>query len=226
MLYTLAKPHSQNALEPRQIPLSLHNTLHPSQISLPECLKIKFGCWKMHLWDFDLEATYIKIIKNLLLIIFTINFSRKPELRNLAIRKDLDHQDTFCGLSEATIAIDKENKEKALGLKDGRKCKFCHAYLLPTEHDGFCCNNGHIKLPLSDPPALLKEKLKNDKDFKEEIRSYNNSLAMASLGFDELVRMPKWNPTLKFGGKMYHQIGPLQTSDGRPRSFAQMYIKI
>ena len=65
---------------------------------------------------------------------------------------------------------------------------------------------------------------KNDKDFKEEIRSYNNSLAMASLGFDELVRMPKWNPTLKFGGKMYHQIGPLQTSDGKPRSFAQMYI--
>ena len=47
---------------------------------------------------------------------------------------------------------------------------------------------------------------------------------MASLGFDELVRTPKWNPTLKFGGKMYHQIGPLKTSDGKPRSFAQMYV--
>ena len=149
---------------------------------------------------------------------------RKPELKGLAIKKDLDLQDKSCGLSEADVAPNKHNQKEAFGLKDGRKCQFCHAYLLPSEHDGFCCNNGHIKLTLSDPPALLKEKLKNDPNFKDEIRSYNNSLAMASLGFDELVRTQKWNPTLKFGGKMYHSIGPLRTSDGKPRSFAQMYV--
>ena len=109
-------------------------------------------------------------------------------------------------------------------MKDGRKCTFCHAYLLPSEHDGFCCNNGHVKLPLPDPPALLKEKLKYDQNFNSEIRSYNNSLAMASLGFNELVRTSKWNPTLKFGGKMYHQIGPLRTSNGKAKSLAQMYV--
>ena len=47
---------------------------------------------------------------------------------------------------------------------------------------------------------------------------------MASLGFDEMVRMPGFNPTLKFGGKMYHKIGPLQASDGKAKNFAQMYI--
>ena len=145
-------------------------------------------------------------------------------MRSLAIKKDLDNQDVYCGLSKESVAITKDDDEKALGLKDGRKCQFCHAYLLPSEHDGFCCNDGHVKLKLSDPPKLLKEKLQYDQDFKAEIRSYNNSLAMASLGFDELVRQPKWNPTLKFGGKMYHQIGPLRRSDGKPRSFAQMYI--
>ena len=47
---------------------------------------------------------------------------------------------------------------------------------------------------------------------------------MASLGFDEMVRLPGYNPTLKFRGKMYHQIGPLRANDGKNKSFAQMYI--
>ena len=114
-------------------------------------------------------------------------------------------------------------------IKDrSKKCKRCHAYLFPSELDSFCCSDGKVKFPLRDPPAVLKEMLTNKdnkyRDFKDEIRSYNNSLAMASLGFDEMVRNPGWNPTLKFRGKMYHSIGPLQPSDGRPRSFAQMYI--
>ena len=109
-------------------------------------------------------------------------------------------------------------------MTDGRKCPHCHAYLFPSETDGFCCHEGKVNIPLRDPPQVLKEKLEKDKAFKSEIRSYNNSLAMASLGFDEKVRMPGFNPTIKFGGKMYHQIGPLRPSDGKLKSFAQMYI--
>ena len=97
-----------------------------------------------------------------------------------------------------------------------RKCRHCHAYLLPCETDNFCCSGGQVKLPLNNPPNVLKEKLVNKdnahNDFKSEIRSYNNSLAMASLGFDEMVRMPGYNPTLKFRGKMYHKIGPLRAN--------------
>ena len=42
------------------------------------------------------------------------NLFRKPELKGLAINKDLDSQDRFCGLSKSAVAISKEDKEKAL----------------------------------------------------------------------------------------------------------------
>ena len=155
---------------------------------------------------------------------FNISY-RNPLLERLAIKFDLDNF-RLSSLPEKMNRCYRYlfNTELKCNKDKSRKCKFCHAFLLPSEVDGFCCNKGTVKLPLNDPPSVLKDKLENDKNFKTEIRSYNNALAMASLGFDEMVRMPGFNPTLKFGGKMYHQIGPLQSSDGKAKNFAQMYI--
>ena len=162
-------------------------------------------------------------------ISYFFSLFRNPALKKLAIQTDIDNL-ILDSLPETMKRCYRYLYNVHIPCKNCRskKCKHCHAYLLPSETDNFCCSGGQVKLPVSDPPNVLKEKLLNKDNahhaFKSDIRSYNNSLAMASLGFDEMVRMPGYNPTLKFRGKMYHKIGPLRANDGKNKSFAQMYI--
>ena len=98
-------------------------------------------------------------------------------------------------------------------------CLYCGALKWPHETPSFCCNNGKVKLPrIRDPPKEIKE-LMNNKNFVENIRGYNNALALASLGSNQ----PESGPCFKIQGKLHHLIGSLPPDIGPPK-FAQIYF--
>ena len=43
-----------------------------------------------------------------------------------------------------------------------KKCEHCSAYLFKHEPNGFCCSGGKVKIPLPNPPDVLKDLLKNN----------------------------------------------------------------
>src|SRR5271163_3330808 len=85
---------------------------------------------------------------------------------------------------------------------------------------GMCCLKGKIKIPkLDDPPHELLTLLsgqddiskKFSKKFRDHIRSYNNALAMTSLGCnqDRTVLQGQGPYVFKVQGRLYHQSGSL-----------------
>jgi hypothetical protein len=119
-------------------------------------------------------------------------------------------------------------------------CPFCHAYRWlrekvsnsPASRPEFtsCCQRGHVKLPfLSPPPPFLKHLFesrdRNAKEFRNNIRQYNMSLAFTSLGVAEdrtVNRRGGW--VFRISGELCHLIGPLLPQQDVAPSFAQLYI--
>ena len=97
---------------------------------------------------------------------------------------------------------------------------------------GTCCFSGKVHLPrLHDPPPELLDLLRGQdhisKDFRNNIRNYNNALAMTSLGCqqDQSVNSTGQGPYLfKVQGSIYHNTGPLIPAQGRAPNYAQLYI--
>ena len=97
---------------------------------------------------------------------------------------------------------------------------------------GTCCFSGKVHLPrLHDPPPELLELLRGQdpisKDFRNNIRNYNNALAMTSLGCqqDHSINRTGQGPyVFKVQGSMYHYTGPLIPGQGRAPNYAQLYI--
>ena len=105
------------------------------------------------------------------------------------------------------------------------QCSHCLAYKFPSDPPGQCCNNGKVQLPcVRDPPSVLKKLLSENRTFKNSIRSYNNAMSLASIGFDHEVVMPGFSPNVKIQGKIYHSIGSLFPDTGEPKKFAQIYV--
>ena len=96
---------------------------------------------------------------------------------------------------------------------------------------GMCCFSGKIKLPkLENPPPELIEFLTgiNDasKKFRENIRQYNNALAMTSIGIkqDYAINQQGGGPWLfKIQGKLSHYSGSLFPEADNP-TYVQWYI--
>ena len=105
-------------------------------------------------------------------------------------------------------------------------CKFCGALKWPKEPPGLCCNNGKIKLPLSQPPPLPLCDLLDmpTSPFLSNIRRYNSAFQMTSFGCSKEVREPGFMPTFKVQGQVYHQIGSLLPSNNEPHRFLQIYF--
>ena len=109
-------------------------------------------------------------------------------------------------------------------------CEHCGARKPPNEKSGSCCNNGTVKIELPPPNPLLKAlhtgKHPKSKHFKKNIRQYNNSLAMASMGGlgDKLIPKEKgFQPTVKFQGRIYHALGDLIKGEEEQARYAQLF---
>ena len=108
-----------------------------------------------------------------------------------------------------------------------------------------CCNSGKIAWPvMSDPPEPLRSllhgtnqsngtlslSLESDsieaKEFRENIRNYNNALAFSSLGVksDSSIYSANGIYTFRIHGEICHRISTLLPLDGDPTKFTQLYI--
>ena len=156
----------------------------------------------------------------------TANQNIKDSVDN---QKPKQRQDRM-GISKPQYEIhDKDIEEeifeyKVPSLLDQKPCEHCEAVKYPNniEPANFCCSQGRINIEIPEVPETLKELLENDQNFKNHIRKYNNSLALATWGCDALDH--KTWPNFKFQGKCYHAIGALKPDQGQPRKFAQWYI--
>lgn len=112
-----------------------------------------------------------------------------------------------------------------------RECPHCHALLFMDEIASGtypCCNNGKIQLPPLDeiPPVLadlLSDSTSKGKQFRENIRVYNNNLAFASIGTNYVKFSSHGPSSIVIQGTMYHLIGSLLPSSNPPR-YAQLYF--
>ena len=114
------------------------------------------------------------------------------------------------------------------------RCQYCYAKLLPNETSHICCASGKIKCEgkpwqmkkLKDPPQLIKDLLcyKIDPYFKQNIRKYNNALAMASIGISKEIVQKGWSPNIKIHGRIYHSQGSLLPKQGEKPKFAQIIV--
>ena len=121
------------------------------------------------------------------------------------------------------------------------QCPNCHALHWMAERltassqrnprFGMCCLSGKIVLPPLHPvpPELLNFLTAQDnigKSFRDHIRTYNNALAMTSIGrkIDESVNDGVGPYIFKLHGELSHRSGSLLPSEGEPPIYAQLYI--
>ena len=103
---------------------------------------------------------------------------------------------------------------------------------------GMCCLSGKIVLPPLHPvpPELLQLLTAQDnigKSFRDHIRTYNNALAMTSIGRkvdesvnngEEAVNDGVGPYVFKLHGQLSHRIGSLLPAEGESPVYAQLYI--
>ena len=94
-----------------------------------------------------------------------------------------------------------------------------------------CCFSGKLDLPkLHEPPPELLQLLTGTddvaKNFRKEIRRYNNALAMTSLGCktDNSVNQGAGPYVFKIHGRLTHKSGSLLPPPNGHPTYAQLYI--
>ncbi|UYV64563.1 hypothetical protein LAZ67_3001189, partial [Cordylochernes scorpioides] len=112
-------------------------------------------------------------------------------------------------------------------------CEFCNSLNFmgerpPDRKFSACCHKGKIDLPEQDYPEYLETLMNgvdhNSKNFMENIRSYNSSLAFASIGAN-IATPPGYGPyCFRIHGQIYHRTGTLHPVGEKPPKFAQLYI--
>ena len=149
---------------------------------------------------------------------------RKHELLKLGMLQKIK-LGALCDVQQFREDIIEQRQHKLPSLFDsGRICKFCDSYAWREERPGFCCEKGKVFFDrLQFYPDEFKV-LFDRRDFLNNIRQYNNSMAMASIGIDE-QHMPGFSPIVKLQGKVYHRIGPLipENHEVHPK-FAQIWF--
>ncbi|KAL6298244.1 hypothetical protein BKA93DRAFT_744540 [Sparassis latifolia] len=96
-----------------------------------------------------------------------------------------------------------------------------------------CCNQGQVRLLVSDPPPEFISNLFTSTDdpqaqeFRENIRQYNAALAFTSLGvqLDNSINAGgRAQPVVRIHGELCHRHGTLLPPDDEAPSYAQLYI--
>ncbi|UYV78350.1 hypothetical protein LAZ67_16001049 [Cordylochernes scorpioides] len=113
------------------------------------------------------------------------------------------------------------------------RCEFCNSLNFmgerpPDKKLTACCHKGKIELPEQDYPEYLETLMNgvdhNSKNIMENIRSYNSSLAFASMGAN-IATPPGYGPyCFRIHGQIYHRTGTLHPVGEQPPKFAQLYI--
>lgn len=108
-------------------------------------------------------------------------------------------------------------------------CDFCNALHFKDEEINnyyqMCCHNGKVSLNLFAPHAALRDLLNSSRNFRENIRAYNNALAFGSLTTEfPDVALGQGPPILRIHGAIYRNIGSLHPNEGERPKFAQLYI--
>ena len=95
-----------------------------------------------------------------------------------------------------------------------------------------CCNSGRVELPPLDPPPPVIQNLLTgqdpiSKEFRNNIRQYNNAFAFTSLGVPggRVIAHNGGGPySFRIQGELCHWSGSLAPKDGEEPVFAQLYI--
>ena len=108
-------------------------------------------------------------------------------------------------------------------------CQYCKARKWEKETASVCCNEGKVSLNIFPPPPKLIRDLLTGKTvearlFRENTRSFNNSLALSSVIVHERKFSNGYNPSVIFEGKVSQMYGPLLAENGEEPKFAQLYI--
>ena len=121
--------------------------------------------------------------------------------------------------TEKLAAIDRHD------LGERSECEVCGALLWQGERTNQtpCCADGQVRLrPLPNAPDPLCT-LMTKNAFKQSIRSYNNSLAMAS-HTGTITHFNGGTHQFKINGEMRHRVGSLLPGEGQESNFAQIYM--
>ena len=81
-----------------------------------------------------------------------------------------------------------------------------------------------VAFPPPEPAALLEGRKHEDRDFRENIRSYNNALAFVSFGADLAVPPGPGPPVYRIHGAVYHASGALRPSVETAPAYSQLYV--
>ena len=121
-------------------------------------------------------------------------------------------------------------------------CSSCSALMFPfethkkTPSGGItfsqCCGYGSVNLPsFTDPPDMLKDLLTSEsseaKSFRQNIRTYNSMLSMASrniTGKETDFSSSKGPPVFKISGSMFHLTPNVFPVSGQPPKYGQIYV--
>ena len=116
------------------------------------------------------------------------------------------------------------------------ECKYCTAMHFPAEANkndknfSMCCQKGKVLLPFLQPPApevreLYDRNSQASREYIDNIRSFNNLLALASTSASLDPRMHTPGPYFyKICGQMRHFVSNSLTSSTTKPMYSQMYI--
>ena len=158
---------------------------------------------------------------------------RRKDREAKAVKKSKNENELMNIARSSTALTDPRFKVIDIGsIREQRTCEFCNAYLWPTETNHACCGGGKLynkndkenetkgmKIMPDLPDELLQ--LKKIPAYIENIRNYNNAMAMASLGSN----MPSQNVNFKIQGKLHHSIGSIgPPPEGEKPKFSALYF--
>ncbi|MCP4486968.1 MAG: hypothetical protein GY820_06565, partial [Gammaproteobacteria bacterium] len=158
------------------------------------------------------------------------NVAKQQRMQNLRSKRAMQKD-------EYRIALNQDAQVDAFntGPLDVR-CKHCSAYHFKGEmaqnrklEFKNCCHHGKVKLENLKPcpeelRMLLDGSSVHSENFRKNARSYNNSLAFASLSATLASPKGPGPYTFRVHGQMYHHVGPLHPAEGKTKRYSQLYI--
>ena len=154
-----------------------------------------------------------------------LNEARKNKIRNQVVKMKTYKQFIELGKRYAEDVVTYEHLSKMIPCRRG-----CGAFHFPCEEtEGKCCKGeGHGSFEKLHPiEPLILDGLQHNKNFRENLRFYNTSFQMATLGstMGGSFSAPNSFPFfVKFSGGIYHSLPPVFPKTNEKPRFLQIYM--